>query len=73
MYEIHQNKKYPVCLKLDCRKMSAKDTAELTEKLMHYMAVQIIGGNVIYAKGRVTNFEYGKIWDITDNYDVIID
>lgn len=73
MYEVRLNKKYSVCLKLDCRKMSKKDITELAEKLMHHMAIQIIGGNVIYAKGRVTNFEYGKIWDITDNYDVIID
>ena len=73
MYENHLNKKYPVHLKIDCRKMKAKEITELAEKLMRYMAIQIIGGNTIYAKGRITNFEYGRIWDITDKYNVIMD
>ncbi len=73
MYEQQKNKKYPVSLRFDCRKMESSAIEELAEKLMLYLSVQVIGGNIIYATGKVTHFEYQQIWDITDKYDVILD
>ena len=73
MYEEFRNKKYPVSLKFDCRKMPKSAVIEFAEKLMMYMEVQIIGGSIVYAKGKVTNFEYARVWRFVDEYGADFD
>ena len=73
MYETGDRKKYPITLKFDCRKMRGYEIAKFMEQLLPYGEVQGIGGIIVYFKGKVTNIQYGKIWDIADKYDVIFD
>lgn len=73
MYEEKIHRKYPVALKFDCRKMEKSAIAEFAERLERFLEVKIIGGVIVYATGKVTNETYGKVWDISDCYNVIID
>lgn len=73
-----QEKIYPFNLKLDCRKMKSAEMKELASKIIcstksGYIDTKIIGDDTIFITGEVSKFDYEKIWDILDGYDVIID
>ena len=73
MYEEKIYRKYPVALKFDCRKMEKSAIEEFAAGLERFLEVKIIGKVIIYATGNVTNEVYGKVWDVVDRYNVIID
>ena len=66
-------KTYPITLKIDCRNLAKSAIDELEEKLVRWLDVQILGEDIIFADGDVTEFAYNRIWEILDHYNVIID
>ena len=68
-----KDKTYPVTFKLDCHNLTPPEIEELAEKLTAYLEVEILGGDMIFADGEVTKFDYDRLWELVDKYDVILD
>lgn len=73
MFETHEHRKYPIFVRFDCRKMRKYEIAKFMEELLPYGEVNVIGGEIVYIKGKVTNIQYDKIWGISDKYNIVID
>lgn len=62
-----------VYLRIDCSRLRAEDIAVLAELIARFLAVQVVGGDLIFASGTIGGYDYDNVWKILDRYDVIID
>lgn len=60
-----------VPLKIDCSGLTAVSVSELADALsLYFHEVTIAGGDTIYAANPISEFGYGRAWDILDRYGV---
>lgn len=57
-------------LKLDCSEIGESSINYLARMMKKYLKVYIVGGNLIYAEGRIEDKHYRKLWHIIDCFNV---
>lgn len=62
-----------VSLRVDCARLDAAATADLAGQLGMFLKVQVVGGDLIFASGKITSSAYANVWIILRHYDVDID
>lgn len=59
-----------VKLKIDCSKIGQSSTDYIVRNLRRYLKVQLVGGDLIYAEGKITPRCYNEVWLTLNCFDV---
>ncbi|MBQ7703935.1 MAG: hypothetical protein IJT73_00680 [Selenomonadaceae bacterium] len=62
-----------VNLKIDCSQLTGNDTLRLVNFLRKFLVVQVAGGDLIFASGRIDSHKYGNIWRVLNWLKVRVD
>ena len=57
-----------VTLKIDVSQLGISAVEYLSSVIRKYLAVQIIGGDILYATGKISSKDYNKIWSTLDSF-----
>lgn len=57
-----------VTLKIDVSQLGISAIEYLSSVIRKYLAVQIIGGDILYATGKISSKDYNKIWSTLDSF-----
>lgn len=57
-----------VTLKIDISQLGISAVEYLYSVIRKYLAVQIIGGDILYATGKISSKDYNKIWSTLDSF-----
>ena len=60
-------------LKIYCSRLKNEEVEDLARRLrLYFPIVLVVGGDLIFAEGRVESHDYNNAWRVINGYDVIV-
>lgn len=61
-------------LRIDCSRLAPAAIDELFDILCRFFGdIVLVGGDLIYARGRISHYDYSNVWRVLSRFDVTVD